>query len=375
MVFDGGATSVEHSCSAWFEACQSLHIAPSLGIYPVSRFQGPWYSEGMRILILGGTRFLGRHLATESIGRGHALTLFDTDGSGVSAGGIEDRVDTLQELSLHRWDACIDVSTRGAAAASEIATVLAGQIEHYLYVSSVDVHLTNAVTAPRPADGEGEELRGHGAAKREVEVALRTALGERLTILRPGLIVGPHDQSGRFAYWIERAMTGAEFLAPAPYDASIQLVDVRDVSRFALDLVEGRVAGEFDVVGPDRSLVFGEVIRSLIRVADPLSSVTWVDNGFLLDRGLRPWTDIPLWLTEEGPRSVVSIDSTPAQAAGFHARPFEETLGDTVEWFADRSDGASTAGYLECARERELLAEWHRSESLARQQLAAGHEI
>ncbi|MEO0652516.1 MAG: NAD-dependent epimerase/dehydratase family protein, partial [Planctomycetota bacterium] len=324
----------------------------------------------MKILILGGTRFLGRHLATETIGRGHALTLFDKDSDGAAADWIEDRVDSLAELAEHRWDACIDVSTRGSEGATQIAATLEGQVEHYLYVSSVDVHLAEAVTAPRPADGEGEELRGHGARKREVEEALRTALGKRLTILRPGLIVGPHDQSGRFAYWVERALEGSEFLAPAPFDAAIQLVDVRDVSRFALDLIENHVTGEFDVVGPDRSLVFGEVVKGLIHAADPLSSATWVDNGFLLERGLRPWTDIPLWLTEEGPRSVVAIDNAAAQSAGFDPRPLEDTLRDTVDWFAEHDESARASRYLDRERERDLLAEWHRAESLARQQLA-----
>ena len=325
----------------------------------------------MKILILGGTRFLGRHLATEVLARGHELALFDPDRSDLASGEERETLADLEQLRGREWDACIDTSTRGAQHSRDVATSLRGRIGRYVYISSIDAHLDD-----RPGAGEGVELRGHGAAKREVEATLRELLGETLTILRPSLIVGPHDHSGRFSYWATRALGGGEFLAPGPSDVAVPLIDVRDAARFALDVVERELPGEYDLTGSESPTTFGELLDALVRTADELSSVTWVDNGFLLDEGVRPWVDIPLWLTEEGPRSVRSISGDAARAAGFHTRPLEETLRDTLTWLHESGrNGSLSAHFLDRGRERELLSRWHRDAGLARQPLGAGHEI
>ena len=328
----------------------------------------------MKILILGGTRFLGRHLATEVLRREHALTLYDPERESAFGEVAEEIVEDLAELGEHRWDACIDTTTRNADEVTALATKLKDRVGRYIYISSIDVHVHDSVSCR--TGPEGRALCGHGARKAESEAVLESVLGDRLTIVRPGLLIGPHDQSGRFAYWATRVLDGGEILAPGPRDAALQIVDVRDVANFTVAIAEQQLEGKFDVVGPEQSTTFGEFLDRLGEVAGDWGSITWVDNGFLLEHDVEPWNHIPMWLTEEGPRSVVSIDGHAALEAGFAPRTTVETLTDTLAWFraTDRVD-ESEGDFLDRSRERELLSAWHRIESLARQPLAAGHEI
>lgn len=322
----------------------------------------------MKVLILGGTRFIGRHLATEAMTQGHALTLFNAGGGDLAADPRGEQLDSLGALTEGSWDVCIDLSAHPVEQQRELADVLESRVGHYVFLSSLDAHLPDCV-------GEGSALCDHGALKRGIEGLLSARFEGRLAVLRPGLAIGPGDGAGPFTYWIDRALAGGEFLAPAPADSPVQVVDARDVARFAIEAAARGLTGAFDLVADER-LTFGRLLDLLVREAGELSSAAWVDNGFLLERGLEPLGDIPLWLTEEGPRTASSVDTTTATSAGFDPRPLESTLRDTLEWFAGRaSRGHAALGGLERERERTLLAEWHQHTALARPTLAAGHEI
>jgi 2'-hydroxyisoflavone reductase len=315
----------------------------------------------MRLLFLGGTKFLGRHLVEGALRRGHDVTTFTrgqtNPGLFPEAEEIHgDRTRDLAPLRGREWDAVIDTSAYVPRVARAAAEMLAGAVEHYTFVSTISVYgdLSGHVSEDSPLaeldDPASEDVEAdYGGLKVLCEQAVTEAFGaERTLLVRPGLIVGPHDPSGRFTYWPERIAEGGEVLAPGDPERLVQVIDARDLAAWMLDMAERRASGAFNATSPRLPM------RAVLEACGP-AEITWVDERFLLERGVQEWTELPLWIADPDFRGMLDADVSRALAAGLTSRPLEETARDTVR--------AAVAGGMTRARERTLLAEWHSASS------------
>jgi 2'-hydroxyisoflavone reductase len=331
----------------------------------------------MKLLVLGGTRFLGRAIVDAALARGHAVTLFHRGKTrpGLFPGVerlIGDRDGGLGALRGRDWDAVVDTSGFVPRVVVEGVRVLAERIAHYTFVSSISVYadpmpaLANE-SAPLAslADETDETVSGehYGALKALCERAVDTALPGRALVVRPGLIVGPHDYTDRFAYWPRRIARGGEVLAPGVPAAPVQFVDVRDLAAWMTTMSERRASGTFNATGPATPLAFGPFLDACRAALGGDARFTWVDERFLLDRGVQPWSEMPLWVPEAS-AAHARTDCARALAAGLEFRSIDATVRDTLAW--DRAEPAATRlapsipmpASMSAERERELLAAW-----------------
>jgi 2'-hydroxyisoflavone reductase len=331
----------------------------------------------MRLLILGGTRFVGRHLAAAALARGHALTLVHR---GLTNPGLfpeaehllGDRGGDLWFLSGRRWDAAVDVNGYLPRLVRAGAERLAGAVERYIFISTVSAYAdlsapgaTEEALLAQPPSGaeETEEVTGasYGWLKALCEREVEAAFPGRSLIVRPGLLVGPEDHTGRFAYWPWRFARGGEILAPASPESAVQLLDARDLGEWIVRLVERGATGVYNAVGPERPLTLGGILDTVREIAAaPMTRVTWVDPSFLLAHGVSPWSELPLWLP--GETGFTRVDNRRARAAGLTFRPLAETVGDTLHWLQSLGGvlpvSADRSSQLTPGREAELLREW-----------------
>ncbi|HWG56332.1 MAG TPA: NAD-dependent epimerase/dehydratase family protein [Gaiellaceae bacterium] len=311
----------------------------------------------MRYLILGGTAFLGRAAAEEALARGHDVTLFTRGRTNPGLFPeaehlVGDRADDLRALAGRSWDAVLDTSGYVPAHVRASAEALR-EAEHYTFVSSISVYADFTVgpseesalaeLGDAPADRVADDYSNYGSLKALCESETRRVFDERALVVRPGLIVGPHDPTGRFTYWARRLARGGEILAPGPPERRVQFVDVRDLAAWLVDGAERRLAGTFNATHP------GIAWGALLADAD----VTWVDDAFLLEHGVGPWMELPLWLPAEGTHpGMHQADVARAVGAGLRFRPLAETIAGAAE--APETEAAG----LSPAREAELLAAW-----------------
>jgi len=329
------------------------------------------YTAEMRILVLGGTAFAGQHLVELALARGHELTLFNRGRTGPELFPevepvVGERSGSLDGLRGRSFDAVVDVSGYFPGDVERSARLLSGSAGSYLFVSSRSVYADHSqpganedsplaeLPAGAPSDAITEE--SYGPLKAGCERAAQSAFGDRALILRPGLIVGPYDPTGRFTYWPRRVAHGGDVLAPAPPGQPLQLIDARDLAAFALDLLEREADGIFDVVSPAGLLTFAGVIDACLVASGSDARTVWVDEAFLLDRGVEPWSEIPLWMPGEEYAGFQRSDSSRALAAGLHVRPIADTAADTLRWASGADPGPGAAMTRE--REAELLAAW-----------------
>jgi nucleoside-diphosphate-sugar epimerase len=325
----------------------------------------------MRILVLGGTAFAGRHLIDLALERGHDLVMFNR---GMTAPGVHpgvrritgERAGDLAGLGGLEVDAVVDTSGYFPADVERSAQALAPTARSYLFFSSRSVYADHSAPganeesalAELPADAPADEITGesYGPLKAACERAVQTAFPGRAVILRPGLIVGPHDPTGRFTYWPQRVAEGGDVLAPGPPDQPLQAIDARDLAAFALDLLERGAAGTFDVVTPDGMLTLAGVLNACQAAAGGGARIVWADPAFLLERGVEPWTELPLWTPGDDMAGFQRSDVSRAIAAGLRFRPIADTVSDTLRWAqeADPDPGAA----MTREREAELLAAW-----------------
>jgi 2'-hydroxyisoflavone reductase len=325
----------------------------------------------MRLLVLGGTVFAGRHLVELALERGHDITLFHRGQTGTGLFPELERVrgeraGNLEGLRGLRFDAVVDTSGYLPADVERSAGLLAETAGRYLFVSSRSVYADHSVPGANEDSPIGELPEGalddavtgesYGPLKARCERAVRAAFGDRTVILRPGLIVGPHDPTGRFTYWPQRIAEGGDALAPEPPEQPIQVVDARDLAAFALDLLERGAGGTFDVVSPAGMLTLGGVIDACRQASTAGSQIVWVAEEFLLERGVEPWSEIPLWTPGPDFAGFQRSDVSRALAAGLHIRPIAETVNDTLRWTREHDSPRGDA--LTRDREAELLAEW-----------------
>jgi 2'-hydroxyisoflavone reductase len=324
----------------------------------------------VRVLVLGGSLFLGRHLVEAALERGDKVTLFNR---GRTAPDLFPNVERLRgdrdagDLAASRgrsWDAVVDTSARVPRWVRDSAGLLADQVEHYSFVSSISVYAEASVpgtgeSSPvhRLEDETTEEITSpevYGGLKVLCEEAAERAMPGRAFAVRAGLIVGPYDPTGRFTYWVHRIARGGEVLVPEPRDQPVQLVHARDLADWMLGMAERRGAGVFNATGPEAPLTMESLLEAIRNETRSDARLTWVDERSLVESGVAAWSDLPLWLAPEtNPESAsfLAVDVSKALAAGLRFRPLGETIRDTLE----HAETSPEAG-LDPARERELLA-------------------
>lgn len=286
----------------------------------------------MKLLVLGGTRFAGRHFAEAALARGHDLTLFHRGQS--NPGLFPDAEEVLGDRDLAlpkgRWDAVVDFcgyvprQVRKAAAAIDA--------DRYVFLSSVSVYadfrvrgLTEESPVKKPPRGRERTEEVTGKTYGWLKVLCERELGRRQAlIVRPGILAGPHDYTGRFTYWPWRVAQGGEVLAQGRPGRPLQLLDARDLAGWLLRMVEKGRTGTFNATGPGRPLTMGELLETCREVTGSNATFTWVDRDL----------DLPLWLPEEK-SGFDSIDSSKARAEGLTFRPLADTIRDTLAWVAD----------------------------------------
>ena len=305
----------------------------------------------MRVLVFGGTRFLGRHLAEACLARGHAVTLFHrglSDPSAVPSAEhvIGDRDRDLAPLRGRTWDAVFDTSGYEVRPVREAARAIGGA--HYVFVSSISVYRDFSRTdeeAPlctlAAADDASLTLERYGALKAACERALDAELPRRVQHVRAGLILGPHDYDERFRYWLTRIARGGEVLAPGDPDARVQFIDVRDLAAWMLRSAEARVTGTFNATGPGEMVTMRSLLETIRGVTGGDARFTWVKDDVLAKHEVGAYSEMPFWL----PASLGArpIEVSRARSAGLTYRPYAETVRDTWAWMQSGWDEATTA--------------------------------
>lgn len=297
----------------------------------------------MRLLILGGTLFLGRHLAREALARGHDLTLFNR---GHTAPELfpeterlrGDRDGDLDALRGREWDAVIDTSGYDPRVVGESAVLLATAAGHCTFVSSISAYGTFPAPGmdedrPTARDAFEDVSEGYGARKAACERVVADGFPGRSCVVRAGLLVGPHDPTQRFSRWVRDLAAGGPVRAPADRDQPVQLIDARDLAAWMVDGAEQGRAGTFNATGPAEPLTLGETLERVRDATGGGAELEWVDSGVLLAEGLEPWDDVPLWLDlprHPELRGFMAIDLARALAAGLSLRPLEETVRDLL---------------------------------------------
>lgn len=343
----------------------------------------------MKILLLGGSSFLGRAYATDALARGHQVTTFNRGLSAVDLPGVEavrgdrDSAEDLARLVEGRtWDAVVDTSAQQPAQAALTARLLRDRAGHYTFVSSVHAYADwgpHVVTEdsellPCPDDTPPGQPFGR-ELKAGCERAVLEGFGAgRTLILSSGLLVGPYEFGGRLPWWLERMARGGRVLCPGAPDRPLQVIDVRDFAAFGLDLLAEGTPGRFITTAPPGRLTLGQWLETCRELTGPAGTeLVWVEDGPLLAEGpdaVTPWTELPLWAPDLPDWHGVSrADTSRAEAAGLRCRPFAETARDTWDWLRSRGSaedtdaegrkGRPTASFrlgIEPAKEQRLLA-------------------
>jgi len=330
-----------------------------------------------RLLVLGGTRFLGPHLVEEALARGWEVTLFNRGQSNPKLFPeleklIGDRDGDLSALDGREWDACIDTSGYIPRHVTASTTKLADAIGQYLFISTISVYQEDEEGLPQTEESplatiedEGfEEVtnESYGALKALCEQAAEAVMPGRVTNIRPGLIVGPLDNSGRFTYWPWRVAKGGEVLAPGDPNAPIEFIDARDLAAFCLHCLEQKTVGIFNANGPGPRLSMAELLYGAKVVLGADAQFTWIPDKELLEWGAGPWMELPLWIPSEYPHGMSVVKK--ARAAGLTWRPAGDTIRDTAAWAVTALDNPRTLGRsLSPEKEADLLLKWHQAQS------------
>ncbi len=333
-----------------------------------------------RILMLGGTGFLGPHFVGAALARGHSITLFHRGKTGADLFPTVEHVKgdretgDLSALKGREFDVVVDTSGYVPSHVEQSASMFAATAKHYVFVSTVSVYeesgdskqeLDENATLMTISDEEAQKARtireavpNYGAMKARCEQAAEKAMPGRVCNIRPGLIVGPRDTSDRFTWWPVRIDRGGEILAPGDRDAVVQMIDARDLADWMLHCVEGRVVGVFNAVGYDGVVTMEEVLYGCKCATSTPGSLTWVDEEFLAENKVGPWMQMPLWIPRDGRRVYAN---SRARKEGMRFRPLADTIRDTLQWAkTERGERPFRSTGLAAERERELLEIWRK---------------
>jgi nucleoside-diphosphate-sugar epimerase len=335
----------------------------------------------MRLLVLGGTMFIGRAIVAEAVARGWHVTTFNRGVSGIDVDGVEPvRGDRTKPADIERlarlgpWDALVDLGGYVPKDVLSDAQRLESVCGRYVFVSTVSVYsgwpaepLTeNSPTLECPIDagadfGPPDVEDGptrYGRLKSGCEGAVREAFGaERTTVVRPGVVLGPGEHVGRLPWWLTRIAAGGRIVAPGDPGRTIQPIDVRDVALFVLENVTSQVGGTFNLVAPVGRATFADLLHACQTSTGSDAQFVWIPDETLLALEVRQWSELPLWRTHAG---VWSVDSAAAVAAGLRCRPLEDTVSDTWTWLSSESGVSPNERSVEIGlsnqREQAILA-------------------
>ena len=340
----------------------------------------------MKLLILGGTRFLGRHVVAAAQARGHEVTIFNRGNHPIEdLGAVEvitgDRHTDLEKLQNRRWDAVVDTSGHLPRAVRAAAEVLADEVERYVFISTQNAYRDVSVpgidetyplttlTAEQldransiDTSGQPSYAELYGGLKALCEQAAEAVMPDRVLIIRPGLIVGPDDYTDRFTYWPVRVARGGEVLAPGRPDRFIQFIDVRDLAEWTINMIEGKATGAYNAHGLPNSLTMERFLDECKSVTRSDAQFTWVSEDFLLQENVAAWSELPLWLPEEAAphlKGFMFISPAKAIAAGLNFRPLRDTLSATLTWHETNRPNHELKAGLDRDKERALLYKWH----------------
>jgi nucleoside-diphosphate-sugar epimerase len=300
----------------------------------------------MRLLMLGGTEFAGRAVVEAALGRGWDVTVFHRGRHEPPAGvrsllGDRTASDGLAVLAEGEWDVVVDTWSAAPRAVRDTARLLAGRVRQYVYVSSCSVY-----EWPRPAGyteetalvegaSAGAEQTDYARDKRGGELAVLDAFGaERSLLVRAGLILGPYENVGRLPWWLNRIARGGPVLAPGPRDLPLQYVDVRDLAEWVLGAVERGLGGAYNLLAPQGHTTMGAFLDACVQVTGAQVELRWTDPDVVLDAGIEPWTQLPVWVPggTDLHDALHRADVSRAVGAGLRCRPALETVADTWGW-------------------------------------------
>ncbi len=343
----------------------------------------------MKLLILGGTRFVGRHLVTAALARNHEITLFNRGKHPAAAlTGVEtiygDRNSDLAKLQGHRWDAVVDTCGYLPRTVRASLEVLSHSVDRYVFISSQSLYADVSVlsideTAPlatltseqlekaNEIDSSGQASAVtygamYGGLKALCEQVAEEVLPNRVLIIRPGLIVGPYDYTDRFTYWVVRVARGGEVLAPGRSDRYVQFIDVRDLAEWTVRMIERKETGVYNGNSLPNNLTMERVLEECKIVSDSDASFTWVSDNFLMQERVARWSEMPLWMPEVGAphlKGFMFISCNKAVGSGLSFRHLNETIKDVLTWReTNRLNEELRAGIVP-DKEQRLLRKWH----------------
>ena len=337
-------------------------------------------SNSLKILVLGGTGFIGPHMVREALRRGHNVALFNRGQTNNTLFPdletlIGDRNNGLDALNGGKWDAVVDNSGYVPRHVADSARLLSPSIAHYLFVSSISAYASFAVPNDEESplatmpDETVEEVTGetYGPMKVLCEQRAAAEIGDdRLTILRPTYICGPGDHTDRFSYWPVRTMKGGEMLWPGTPTDKTQIIDVRDLANFVVDAIEQQITGTYNTVTPAGSYSMGDLLADSMAATGAEVTPTWVSAGFIDAQNLSEGRSIPIWAPPDGEYAGVAyVSGERAVAKGLRNRPVRETVRDLISWWKtlpeDRTQNIRAG--LSAQRETEMLTLWHKQES------------
>lgn len=343
----------------------------------------------MKILLIGGPKFLGRHLTTAALAAGHEVTHFNRGNYSAALGDLPqvetirgDRYSDLDKLAGRKWDAVVDTSGYLPQNVKATARALSRSVGSYVFISSISAYsdfsridfdesvplavLTEDQLKRADAIDTSGEVTAfkledmYGALKAGCEQALEEAMPGRAAIVRPGLIVGPFDTTDRFSYWVMRVAAGGEVLAPGERTRFVQFIDARDLSEWVTLLIERGETGIYNANGKPFDLSMEKMLVSIKEVSRSDASFTWVDEKFLAAENVRPWGEMPLYLPESDKDSqgFMSANVERAIEKGLKFRPLKETISDTLKWCEEALAGKTLKAGITAEKEAQLLEKW-----------------
>jgi len=371
-----GATAASASLASAQDATK-----PDIYSFSIASPDTPPADNPLRLLILGGTGFIGPHQVRYAQARGHTVTIFNRGRTNADLFPdveklVGDRNDDLTALEGREWDAVIDNSAYVPRWVHQSCEVLKGNVGSYQFVSSISAYanpgthnLDEDADVGTLDDPTTEQVTGqtYGPLKAYCEQALRQHFPDNHIVVRPGLIVGPGDPTGRFTYWPVRIDRGGEVLAPGnpgnhdtPGDP-VQFIDARDLARFMLTLAEQQATGTYNAVGPNSRLSIAEMLYGIRAVTNSDIKFTWVPADFLAQHRVSPWGHLPVWVPPTHDMAGFgTINTDRAKDAGLICLPLADTARDTLDWFKSLpQDQQRLGGSLRPEKEQQVLAAWH----------------
>ncbi len=332
----------------------------------------------MKVLILGGKKFLGIALVEALLQAGHIPTLFNRGLTNPElfpkvTNLIGDRDGDLNALKRRKWDAVIDTNGFIPRVTKQSALALSGKCDCYVFISSVSVYKdyrTPDIDETYPLahldDPNNEDYTGpaYGALKALCEYEIQKSFDGRVLVIRPGLIVGPNDPTDRFSYWPWRVSLGGDVLVPSPPSANLQFIDVRDLADFIVHAIEMQSEGVYNVTGPRRPATFGSLLVSCREAALTDAKFIWTDENFLLREGVMPWRDLPLWVPSTDPAyaGFYNFNINKALKDGLNFRPLSQTVSETLAWIKARAKTTKLKVGMDIATETQLLIKYQKEQ-------------